>query len=237
MPQTRRFTSSAALLALALAGLTACSPGQEAPASSTTSTPAESETSPTESSTTTESPSTEPSETATPTETATATATPSEPPADESSVPVDFSDFSTADQTSDGWPVHGSPTYLTQVRAAAHDGYDRVVLEFRGAEPPSHDVRYVDEATGDTSGLTLDVEGETFLYIGTAIVLNPVDVGDPEDSVLTGPSDIGDAAISGLFSEGPSEGHSATFIGLDSARDFRVTTLTDPARIVVDIKR
>ena len=230
----RVLTSAAALLTLALAGLTACSPGEEAPSSSAT-TPAPSETSPPPS-TTTESPSAEPSATETVAETETESE-PSAPPTDEAPAPEDFADFSASDQTSDGWPVHGPDTYLTEVRAAAHEGYDRVVLQFRGSEPPSHDVRYVDEATGDGSGLPLDVEGETFLYVGTAIVLNPFDVGDPEDSVLTGPSDIGDAAISGLFSEGPSEGHSATFIGLDSARDFRVTTLTDPARIVVDIKR
>lgn len=235
MAPHRRILTSAAALALAITGVAACSPGEEAPTSSTTSS-APNDTTPPPSSTT-ESPSTEPTVTETVDETATEPAAPTGP-TDDAPAPEDFADFTTADQTSDGWPVMSGPqTYLTQVRAAAQDGYDRVVLEFRGAEPPSYDVRYVDEATAEGSGATLDVAGTTFLRIDTAIVSNPVDLGEPENSVLTGPTDVGDAAISGLYSEGPFEGHSATHIGLDGARDFRVTTLTDPARIVVDIRR
>ncbi|TGO05161.1 hypothetical protein SERN_1165 [Serinibacter arcticus] len=217
--------------------LAACSPGEEAAPSDTSTDPSATSAEPSTSAPASPSPS--PSDTSESAPTESESVAPTEPtePTDEAPAPEDFSDFGTTDQTSDGWPVHGPDTYLTEVRAAAHEGYDRVVLQFRGSEPPSHDVRYVDEATGDGSGLPLDVEGETFLYVGTAIVLNPYDVGDPEDSVLTGPGDIGDATISGLFAEGPWEGHSATYIGLDRTRDFRVTTLTDPARIVVDIRR
>lgn len=237
MAQTRRFTSSAALLALALAGLTACSPGQEAPASSTTSTPAESETSPTESSTTTESPSTEPSETATPTETATATAAPSQPPADELTLPADAV-FSSEPQSTDPWPDSSrGGTYPVAVRAAAQDGFDRVVMEFAGPDAPSYRASYVDEASFEGSGDPIDIAGTVFLRVDMATVVSPADLEEDNSLLFTGPVPTGDAAVSGIYAEGPFEGYSVLHIGLDGARDFRVSTLTDPARIVVDIKR
>jgi hypothetical protein len=236
MAQTRRLTSSAALLALALVGLTACSPGEEAPASSATSTPTESATT-TSPSPSLESPSVEPSETATPTETATETAAPTEPPADELTLPADAV-FSSEPQSTDPWPDSSrGGTYPTAVRAAAQNGFDRVVMEFAGPDAPSYRASYVDEASFEGSGDPIDVAGTVFLRVDMAIVLSPSDREEDNSLMFTGPVATGDAAVSGIYAEGPFEGYSVLHIGLDGARDFRVSTLTDPARIVVDIKR
>ncbi|GMA33227.1 AMIN-like domain-containing (lipo)protein [Litorihabitans aurantiacus] len=233
---------AAAALALVLGATTACSPdgdvdgSPEPPASSdtstTTSAPPATSTPPSESPS--ESPSDPPAEQPTPSPVPPETA----PPADEAEAGSDdLQGFGPQDRSTDPWPdTRTGPTFLTEVRAAAHDGYDRVVLEFDGAEPPSWAARYVEEPIAEGSGDVLDVDGEVFLRIDTAMVVHPADL-EREGTVVTGPSDVGDTTVRGLWSEGPWEGYAATHIGLDAVRDFRISTLTDPARIVVDIRR
>src|SRR5207247_9828544 len=48
---------------------------------------------------------------------------------------------------------------LTQVRAAHHLGYDRLVFQFSGGVPAQHSARYVSQVIADGSGLPVNVAG------------------------------------------------------------------------------
>jgi hypothetical protein len=54
---------------------------------------------------------------------------------------------------------------ITQVTAAHHPGYDRLVFTFRGGVPSTHAVRYVTQVTADPSGLPVNVVGSAKLLV------------------------------------------------------------------------
>lgn len=93
---------------------------------------------------------------------------------------------------------------LTDLRVGAHDGFDRVVLEFNGPDTPDWNVRYVAQAVGDASGLPIHVTGDAVLEI----------------------------TWSSLF-----EGYLQAFVGVKGGQHlFRAYALSDPARIVVEVR-
>ena len=121
------------------------------------------------------------------------------------------------------------------VRVGRHSGYDRVVWEFPGAGLPTYRVRYVDTPIADGSGDVVAVTGDAFLEVLITFV------GIPEEGVAR-PADPTASALSGtVIAEanaifGGFEGYGQSFIGVrDRERPFKVTTLTGPTRLVVDI--
>jgi hypothetical protein len=54
---------------------------------------------------------------------------------------------------------------LTQITAAHHPGYDRVVFQFRGGVPAQHSARYVSQVIADPSGLPVTVSGSARLLV------------------------------------------------------------------------
>lgn len=131
------------------------------------------------------------------------------------------------------------------VRAGDHDCYERVVFEMQGDGPfPSWQV---DELNGPFDAVddpTLVAGARVKVWIAAANV-----VTDPSSALgyrlawsLQGSSDArvewpGYTALRGVvFGSGGDEKDSSSFtIGLDQLRPFRVFTLTDPPRLVVDI--
>ena len=121
------------------------------------------------------------------------------------------------------------------VRVGRHSGYDRVVWEFPGAGLPTYRVRYVDTPIADGSGDVVAVTGDAFLEVLITFV------GIPEEGVAR-PADPTASALSGtVIAEanaifGGFEGYGQSFIGVrDRERPFKVSTLTGPTRLVVDI--
>jgi hypothetical protein len=78
-------------------------------------------------------------------------------------------------------PTGEGETFLsvTNVRVAEHDRYDRVVfdLDGTGSGKPGWRVEYVDEATDDGSGHTVQVDGEAILRVSLSGTANPMDSG------------------------------------------------------------
>ena len=125
---------------------------------------------------------------------------------------------------------------ITDVRIGTHDGYDRVVFEFdsglpnaviEGALPPFH---------ADGSGFEIEVAGSAFLRVRMegASRVSP-------DGVVTydGPTDFEpdfDRLVQ-LVEGGDFEAVSTWYLGLDGAGCFRVLTLSDPSRLVIDIEQ
>ncbi|MDZ7734608.1 MAG: hypothetical protein U5R31_17355 [Acidimicrobiia bacterium] len=75
------------------------------------------------------------------------------------------------------------------MRVGAHDGFDRVVLELSGDDPPEYRVRRVEAPVReDGSGRTVAVEGQEFLEVRLAPA-SGVDLSDGDvTETYTGPN-------------------------------------------------
>ncbi|MEV0892601.1 hypothetical protein [Promicromonospora sp. NPDC050262] len=127
---------------------------------------------------------------------------------------------------------------VTDVRVAAHDGYDRVVfdLDGTGSGKPGWRVEYVDQATDDGSGDAVRVDGDAILRVSLSGTAIPTDSGVEEFSGdRIEPADT--ESIDEIVYRYWFEGYTTAFIGVDDAeRPFRVFLLEDPMRVVVDVR-
>ena len=139
-----------------------------------------------------------------------------------------------------GFPAGGTDTaLLSDVRVGAHDGFDRVVLEFAGDTVPSYRVGYIDSPVReDGSGNVVDVAGSSTL----ALRMSPasgVDLSDGEvEPTYDGPMRLpatGTEVVRELVRIGDFEGQLAWAVGVEEPVPFAVTVLEDPVRIVVDL--
>jgi hypothetical protein len=127
---------------------------------------------------------------------------------------------------------------LTAVRAARHEGYDRIVFEFANVLP-GYDVRYVPAPVHqDGSGDVVPVKGSALLRITMRNALD-ADLAKPSaPPTYTGPQrfDPGTPQIAELVRAGGFEATLSWVAGLRDRVDYRVTTLTSPPRLVVDVR-
>ena len=126
---------------------------------------------------------------------------------------------------------------LTDVRAARHPGYDRVVFEFRSGVP-GYDVRYVEPPVqADGSGEEVAVSGGAVLRVRMEPALDADLAQESAPRTYTGPTRFSPdtAAVVELVRTGGFEAVLTWAIGVDAKRSFRVTRLESPARIVIDV--
>lgn len=140
-------------------------------------------------------------------------------------------------------PVHVTATntqiaLLTAVRASRHEGFDRVVFEFRNALP-GYDVGYVSgPIRNDPSGKIVPIAGAAMVRIRMDHALDADLTRPSAPMTYTGPQRMrpGTPEIAELARTGSFEGVLTWVAGLQDRVDFRVTTLTAPARLVVDFR-
>ncbi len=213
MRKTRAAAAVAAALALTLA---ACGNPEGTPATTGTTAPT-AEPAPTTAEPTTAAPTTE----------APATA---EPDTEDPDVP-----FSAEPQNDPAWPGGGGDLLPVDVRIAAHEGYDRVVFEMSGTDVPGYRVEYVDAATDAGKGNEIDVAGDATLKVVITGFRypEPGETGwlEPGRVPAAGTARVTETVVAGIF-----EGQHEAFVGLDAQVPFRAFTLTDPARLVVDVQ-
>lgn len=131
-------------------------------------------------------------------------------------------------------PVDAAGLTVTAVRAAAHEGFDRVVFELAGDGLPGWDVRYVDSAATEGTGDPVDLAGPAYLRVLLRGTSYPYETGAAE--VRRGPvAGNGTRAVTGTFYDGTFEGQSVAFIGVAARTPFRVYALSGPARVVVEL--
>jgi hypothetical protein len=125
---------------------------------------------------------------------------------------------------------------VTDVRVGTHEGYDRVVFDLGGSGTPGWRVEYVDEAIDDGSGNPVAVDGEAILQVVISGTAMPADSGVEEyDGDTIDPDDT--EAVEQVVYRFWFEGYTTSFIGVEGERKpFRVFSLTDPARVVVDVE-
>lgn len=215
--RTTRIVAAASLAALALA---ACgNDGEPTPSTSTNPPPVVTEP------TTDASPTEEPSASPEP-----STDTPTDTPDPEE--PTDAPAFGPAGTAQSAEPS-GDLLLPVGLRVGDHEGFDRVVVELAGEGVPGWQVEYVDEAIEDGRGERVDVDGEAILAVSVSGTRYP-DEGEEHyvpGEPLEGPDVIDEVHYLGTF-----EGLTQLFIGVDDGpADYRVFTLADPARLVIDI--
>ena len=120
---------------------------------------------------------------------------------------------------------------LTGIRAATHEGFTRVVLEFSGEGTPGvWRGAWTDEALEQGRGLPIQVEGQAFLDLiidGTPMTAtaNPYPSGTHTR-----------AGYLDVVSDGTFEDNTHVVIGAPAPRQFQIGFLSNPVRMVIDIR-
>nr|WP_241770029.1 hypothetical protein [Cellulosimicrobium sp. MM] len=126
---------------------------------------------------------------------------------------------------------------MTDVRVGHHDGFDRVVFELGGTGTPGWRVEYVDQPTDDGKGDVVAVDGDAYLQVMISGSGYPMDTGVEE---YAGPNPVragDDGEVEEVLLRGVFEGYTQAFVGVDDERrPFRVFSLEDPTRVVVDVR-
>ena len=127
---------------------------------------------------------------------------------------------------------------LTSVSAARHEGYDRVVFQFRNALP-GYDVRYVKRPVRqDGSGKAVRVNGTYIVQIRMRNALDADLTKRGAPRTYTGPTRFSPRTpeVVELVRTGGFEAVLTWAAGLHDRVDFRVIALKAPARLVVDFR-
>ena len=131
---------------------------------------------------------------------------------------------------------------LERVAVGRHDGFDRVVFQFRGDGLPGYRVEYASPPfVEDGSGNPVSVAGSAFVVVRMEPA-SGFDLNTGEGvKVYTGPkridaSSAGATVIKELVRTGDFEAVLTWTIGLEAKVPFLVTTASSPARLIVDFR-
>ena len=128
----------------------------------------------------------------------------------------------------------GRVSLLVSVRAARHDGFDRVVWELDGSVPGVH-VEYVDEpvrACG--SGEPVPLPGDAWLEVRMSPANAHTDAGGA--TITARRRATGLPAVLEIVQTCDFEAVVSWVLAVRSPELFRLTRLDDPSRLVVDVR-
>jgi hypothetical protein len=143
-------------------------------------------------------------------------------------------------------PVEGTASgsetaLLERIGVGRHEGYDRVVFQFKN-DLPGYRVEYVEPPLKeDGSGKPVSVSGNAVVVVRMEPA-SGFDLNTGEGvMVYKGPKRIegasfGTSVVQELVRTGDFEAVLSWAIGLSEKVDFRVTTATSPARLIVDFR-
>jgi len=130
----------------------------------------------------------------------------------------------------------GAPALLMVVRTASREKFDRVVFEFEGARLPGYRVEYVDRPVRQCgSGEVVPVAGDAWLHVRLTPANAHTEAGQPtvKDRALR----LDYPNLKELIALCDFEAEVEWVFGLASPKRFRVLELTNPSRLVVDVKK
>ena len=136
-------------------------------------------------------------------------------------------------------PATTPTSLLTDVRAAVHDGCDRIVFQFRDGAPPGYTVEYkAGPFNKGESNEALEVQGNNYLVVRFDKAAG-ADLASPNAlPTYTGPRSITNTGLGHVVEVVNSEDFEGVLtwvVGLDSQRSFTVSTLSSPPRVVIDL--
>lgn len=173
---------------------------------------------------------------ASPTRAATVTTPATTPPVDGTVAPEGFGGTDPVTVKSNPNPTT-KVAILTDVRVGAHPelgGWDRIVFEFVDVLPQG-DIRYVTSASGCGSGEPVLLPGTAILQVkfDAAAAHNDAGQSTIDANKITGPGNV----ILESVQTCDFEADVTWAIGVKSMQRFKVTTLSSPTRVVIDIKQ
>jgi hypothetical protein len=127
---------------------------------------------------------------------------------------------------------------LERVAVGRHEGYDRVVFQFRGEGLPGYRVEYMEPPLKeDGSGNPVQIEGNAFVVVRMEPA-SGFDLNTGEGVlVYKGPKRLpGASVVKEVVRTGDFEAVLTWAIGLEEMVDFRVTTAASPSRLIVDFR-
>lgn len=148
-------------------------------------------------------------------------------------VNADEEAFSSADvSVADANVAPAGLPQLIGVSVGAHDGFDRVVFRF-SSHVPGYDVGYVDRLRADGSDAPISISGAAIIHVAFHSVAS-AQVGAP--AAPQGRQKPNFDELREVVGAGDFEGVVSFGLGVSIRSGFRVTTLTEPDRIVVDVQ-
>lgn len=129
---------------------------------------------------------------------------------------------------------------LVEVRAAAHEGYDRLVFEFAGAQLPGYRVSYETKAVACGSGQDVTAfVGEGTVPAGLLLITMRPAAAHNEAGQLTAVRTLRPAlsSLKNVFGTCDFEGVVTYAVAVSGMKPFTVSTLANPPRLVIDFAR
>jgi len=124
---------------------------------------------------------------------------------------------------------------LRDVRTGDQQTFDRVVFEIEGPKLPDYDVKYVAKPLHCGSGLPAKVDGGAFLQVRLSPARAHTEAG--ASTVPTLQRKVRLSMIREILEICDFEGEVTWIVGLTARKEYRVSTLEEPARLVIDIER
>ena len=130
-----------------------------------------------------------------------------------------------------------TPAVLADVRTGKHDGFDRVVFEFKGTEMPSFYIEYIGEPiTQCGSGNEVELTGKGALEVRFTPAQAHTEDGKPTLFFSDNDQNPNYEVIKKVKSTCDFEGNVTWAVGISQANNYRVLELENPVRLAVDIE-
>lgn len=127
----------------------------------------------------------------------------------------------------------GSAT-VRAVRIAAHEGYDRIVVELDGPAVPAYRIeRLAGPAIRCGSGFVVEMEGEDLIQLTLEPARAHTEAGEP--TLVEREWTVGLPVIAEVVLTCDFEGQVVFVAGVAEGSRYRVLELSDPARLVLDV--
>jgi len=124
---------------------------------------------------------------------------------------------------------------LTDVRAARHPGFDRIVFEFGSGSPPGYHLEYIDKPVRQCgSGEVTPIAGDGWLEVR----FEPADAHTPSGAPTIAKRDrkVDLEVVKELEQTCDFEAHVTWVLGVRRPSKYRVLALNQPVRLVVDVQ-
>jgi hypothetical protein len=123
---------------------------------------------------------------------------------------------------------------LRKVRSRQQEDFDRIVFDFEGDAPPGFRVEYVDKLTRKCGPEELKITGGTWLLVRLTPVHSRNEAGGTTLGGIEFDEDL--AVVKYMRQVCDAEGQAEWLIEVKERKPYRAEVLTEPARLVIDIK-